>query len=211
MTAMRSVLLSSPFVAFLFCVGCGGQTTADTDGGVDASVDGAGDTASDVAIDTAIDFFSCAGPGECVLGYATCCGPCGIPKLSDYVSVNRSKAEDWAKKNCATPVPCPDCVVFDDKAFVAVCQAGKCGAIDVRTDPVTECATDTDCVLRTAECCECGGDVEHPIALAKKSVTAYTALVCKPGTGCPECAPSYPATYKAVCDPATKHCVAKKG
>lgn len=210
MAAMRTAILSSLLVASTGLLGCGGQTTAETDASTDASTDGAAD-GGDVAVDTAVDYFSCATAGECVLGYATCCGPCGVPKLTDYVSVNRARAEDWARKNCATPVPCPDCVVFDDKAFVAVCQAGKCAAIDVRTAPVTECAADADCVLRTAECCECGGDVDHPIAIAKKSLGAYAALVCKPDAACAECAPTYPATYKAVCDPTTKHCVAKKG
>lgn len=205
MSGMRSALLS----AFLFLVACGGQTTAEpTDGSTDGTTDAGSDVAVDTGTDTGVDYFSCVAAGDCVLGFNTCCGPCGIPKLTDYTAVNKAKAEAWAKKACATPIPCPDCVVWDERSLMAFCTAGKCTAVDVRTDPVSECATDADCVLRTAECCECGGDVAHPIAIARKSLSAYAGKVCPPDTGCTECAPVYPSTFRPACD-ATKHCVAQ--
>ncbi len=174
----------------------------------------AGDTGTttDTGFDTA-GFSGCTAAGQCSLALNGCCAPCGTPKLTDYTPIESKLAEAFRKKVCPDPsaVPCPRCATSVDKSLMAWCIGGACTAIDVRKDAVAECAVDGDCALRTSECCECGGDTANPIAIAVKKLSAYTDKVCAPGTPCADCAPTYPSSLKAVCDPTTKHCVVKGG
>jgi hypothetical protein len=154
-------------------------------------------------------FGACTGPGQCVLALKECCAPCGAPTLATYTPIQESSRDAHRKSVCPDPaaVPCPKCPTFIDKGLMSFCVAGACAPIDIRTHPFSACKSDADCTLRASECCECGGDVDQPIALARSSVAAYVNEVCKVGTACADCAPSYPADKKAVCDPTLKHCV----
>ncbi|MBI2391668.1 MAG: hypothetical protein HYV09_18915 [Deltaproteobacteria bacterium] len=190
---------------------CGGKTASDaSDASVDASVDGAADVAVDGPhLDAPPgDLAACTGPGQCVLSMNGCCGPCGFPSLADFTAVNEKNVAAFRKMTCPNPelVDCPGCPTSIDKSLMSFCQAGKCAPIDLRTHPLSACTTDADCVLRTSECCECGGDAANPITINQASRAGYEKEVCKPGTGCPECMPSYPA-IKPICDATTKHCV----
>jgi hypothetical protein len=91
--------------------------------------------------------------------------------------------------------------------LIATCDGEHCQAIDLKQDPITECVEDTDCRVRTADCCECGGnmDLYSLIAIAVSAEADYAALVCEPDAACPECAPEYPEEASAYCDE-TGHC-----
>lgn len=185
-------------------VACGGKTASDP--AVDASVDAAADgTPADAPPG---DLAACTGPGECVLSMNGCCGPCGFPTLADFTPVNEKNLAAFRKSTCPSPetVDCPGCPTLIDKSLMSFCQAGRCAPIDLRTHPFSACTTDADCVLRTSECCECGGDATNPITINQASRAAYEKEVCKPGTGCPECMPTYPA-IRPICDATTRHCV----
>lgn len=188
---------------------CGGRT--EDLGAADASTsDASGDVASDSkpADAPGPDLAACGGPGECVLATNGCCGPCGFPALSDFTAVNEKNVEAFRKLTCPNPedAVCPGCPTGIDKSLMAFCESGTCKPIDLRTHPFSMCDSDDDCVLRTSECCECGGDTSNPITINEASRSDYASVVCKPSTGCPECAPVYPAV-KPICDPTTKHCV----
>ncbi len=155
-------------------------------------------------------FQSCTGPGQCTLSFKGCCAPCGAPTLDDVQGVNREHTDEFFKFTCPEPVPCPKCALGLEPNLAAFCENKACKALDVRTDPVSACATDADCQLRYAGCCEgCGGGVEGLIALSTNELQTYTQQVCAPDTACPACAPQYPEGFAALCG-ADKHCAVKQ-
>lgn len=192
-------------------VGCGGKTTEGPPVTVtDTSV--SGDSVADTfpSGDTTPDFVSCSEPGTCVLASTTCCGVCGAPKITDVNAVNEKHVAAYNAAICPVPEPCPDCPSAIEPNLQAFCRGGRCSAVDVRADDLSSCATDGDCMLRYEACCECGASGDfNIIALARSKASAYTTERCKAMTACPECAPAYPATLRAVCDTATKHCAVR--
>jgi len=144
-----------------------------------------------------------------VLAANDCCGPCGAPQLGDVDAVNEDMLEEHFDEVCPDPnaEPCPDCPSAPNPFLVATCDGAHCQAVDLKQDPITECVENTDCRLRTADCCECGGNTDPwaLIAIAVDAEGAYSELVCDPDAGCPECAPVYPEEASAHCDE-TGHC-----
>ncbi len=102
-----------------------------------------------------------------------------------------------------------------DPNLTAVCRASQCSAIDIRTDAMTACQIDTDCVLRIGSvCCEpCSGGAPYElIALSQAGYVEYKNNQCRPGDGaCSKCVVLYPPGFAAKCDPTTKHCAVVKG
>ncbi len=204
-------------------VGCGGKTDdtgTTTDGGAtDASSDGAVvdapgvDTTPSVdgtpVVDTGGDDpTKCDGPGDCIVVPRTCCGFCGVASATDMIAVEPSHASSYRSSVCGPGTGCPDCAGRNDPFLQGFCVTGHCKAVDLHTDAMTGCATDDDCQLRYAACCEpCGAPSDGLLALRKDAVSTYRGLVCAPDATCPKCATSYPPGAKAVCDPPTKHCV----
>jgi hypothetical protein len=198
---------------------CGGRFTEDSpgDGGatVDAAVDGDG-----AAVDATPDLTACTGPGQCVLVPTGCCAACTRPTLDNQRAVRAERRALDRSLTCGpTPPTCPTCpsVVYDG-SIQAVCRSPdgaappRCVAIDVRTEPLSACKTDDDCMLRTAGCCaECAPSGFRPphenvIALARDARLAYQALVCRDGETCGlDCEYRHPAIH-AVCDRETNHC-----
>ena len=190
-------------------------------GWLDTSIDGEDDTGDDTADDTEDDvgedtddsdataphWSDCAVPSNCVLRANTCCGVCGQPELSDMDAVNEDRVDAHYDDVCPDPGPCPDCVQEYNPYLIASCQEQTCTGYDVRQEAFTECSVDSDCKLRTRECCECGGTTEPHmlIAVAKSGELEYRELVCDPDTDCPECLPVYPDNAEAVCNDAG-HC-----
>lgn len=198
--------MRSLFVSALLLVACGGKTAGDVPS--DASTSDTAATADAPRPDTAIDFASCSQPGTCALATNGCCGTCGTPKLADFTPINTARAAEFRAFTCTDPTPpCPGCATMEDPNLQAFCRGGRCTGVDIRTDALSMCTTDDDCALRYEACCECGASGDHTIiAIRRDKLGAYSTERCPPMTGCPECAPTYPAEMRAACDPATKHC-----
>jgi len=200
---------------------CGGKTLEV--GPADDSGTGS-DTASDSAATDSgvpVDWTSCTGPGQCALIAKTCCGSCGSPTTADMFAVRKGNESKYRDMVCG-PVPpgCPECAPYiADDSLQAWCQfgggsggggapAGKCTAIDVRTETVSACATDDDCILRHSSCCEpCEERRDDLVALGRSSVEAYRSKVCVGDETCYRCMSRYPVDARARCEPKTKHCV----
>jgi hypothetical protein len=171
-------------------VACGGATVATSaDGG---STD---------------DEQECGALFECALVHTRCCG-CGetaseVAAIAVRKLVGRS--DQCAGVACA---PCPEPPTpFTRNQFVAACRLDRCAVEDVRTNDLSACADDGDCVLDIAGCCACGPS--PLVALHRSQLGVYRQLACTAMTGaCPPCVPPPPTEWEAYCAP-TKHCAGR--
>lgn len=175
---------------------------------VDASyTDAARDADAADAADAA-SLGNCSQPGECALVSRTCCGVCGAPAVNDMASVRWDEIEAHRSSVCGGgPVPCPACATMTNPNLGALCRASQCAAVDVRTDSVSSCARDADCMLRYGlSCCEmCSGTDAMLTAFRKDALRDLTT--CAPNEGaCPPCVPTYPTGARARCNAQTRHC-----
>jgi hypothetical protein len=186
---------SLPFVLVALAAGC--SDSHGTDGGTDGAPDGGG------------DYSACTLSSECVVVPASCCGSCGAATRGDAIAVNMDELSAYRTSVCGEMMGCPACYMAQDPTLVATCDAGRCEVVDLRAEDLTSCMVDTDCQVRTHDCCECGGDVslEGLIALPLASYGDLMDLVCDEGSSepCPECAPVYPMEASGVCDD-DNHC-----
>jgi len=176
-------------IGALALVGCSDSHGAGGDGGGE---DAGGTSGLDL----------CETPDDCVVVPASCCGTCGEPTRGDAVALNRASASTYRDMACGDDFACPACAGMPDPTLLATCEANRCVVVDLQAHVSTECGSDADCRVRTADCCECGGatDPASMVAIAIDDAAAFEALVCGGDFGCPECAPAYPASYSAVCD-----------
>lgn len=159
-------------------------------------------------------YASCTAPGQCLVVPKTCCGRCGTPTLDDMVSVSIEKDSAYRSSVCGGgTIACPDCAGMDEPNLVAVCRSTKCSAVDLRSDGMSACQVDGDCLLRAGNgCCEpCSDPDPHSlIAVSQSGYSELRANLCRPGDGpCSRCLVQYPPGYAATCDQ-TKHCVVTK-
>lgn len=204
-------------VGLVMCVACGGSASDDGSGGTAGSGNGgsagsgadggtsaggnggssgnAGSSGSGQGGDAPTP---CMGPSDCVVVPISCCGQCGAATRGDAQALHKNDVAIQRTWTCGD-TGCPDCYMATDPNLLATCTAGKCALVDLQTTSATECTQNSDCRLRTNECCECGGaqDPEHLVAVSDYSIEQ---LVCDPGSGCPECAPAPPDYAEAVCD-----------
>lgn len=173
-------------VSLVLLTACSGSHSPGSDGG-------------------AVGYDECAMPTDCVVVPASCCGSCGAATRMDSVAVSRTRRDDYRTSVCGDDLGCPACFMEQDPTLVATCEAGRCGVVDVQLHAATECADASDCRVRAVECCECGATISPGTVIATSDPGAFEALVCDPGTGCPECAPIYPPEYQAFCE--TGRCV----
>ena len=143
---------------------------------------------------------TCTVPSDCVVVPASCCGSCGQPTRSDAIAIAADQQSAYRASVCGDDLGCPACFMEPDPTLLATCEAGRCVVVDLATHAATECTSSTDCRVRAAECCECGATITESTVVAVSDGAAFEALVCDPGTGCPECAPVYPDTFGATCD-----------
>ncbi|WP_437795931.1 BPTI/Kunitz domain-containing protein [Sorangium sp. So ce693] len=149
------------------------------------------------------DIGVCNAPSDCVLVSRGCCGACDTASAENFGAINRAGTKlDEIIKGCGG-VACGACPEVTEaerttQYFTATCEAGRCVVLDVRESPLTECAIDSDCVLRDGlGCCE-GCDGTGIVALSQSA--ELDALVCPAGMGaCPPCAPVFPDGMTAVC------------
>ncbi|WP_437588552.1 BPTI/Kunitz domain-containing protein [Sorangium sp. So ce1000] len=149
------------------------------------------------------DMGACASPSDCIRVAPGCCGGCDPADADAFRAINRASADLFeAVYGCGGAVcgPCQDVTEAERTAhyFTATCEAGRCVVLDVRESPLTECAVDSDCVLRDGlGCCE-GCDGTGIVALNQSA--DLNALACPADMGaCPPCAPVYPDGMTAVC------------
>jgi len=161
--------------------------------------------------EAAQDWTACTAPSECVFTIIDCCGPCGVPSLSDYDAVNADFVDEHYGAVCTDPDPiCPGCAVMPNPELITTCDAtGHCLGLDTGAEDLSLCTSNEDCRIRARDCCECGASMspENLIAIRTDSTAEYEDLVCDPDMGCPECAPEYPADVQAICDE-DGHCTA---
>jgi hypothetical protein len=196
---------------------CGGQVAGGSigDGATDANTTVHGDAATDSASGDAgtIPYsVTCSGPGDCVLEALSCCGACASATASSFTAVERGQESIFSTYECPTAEPCAPCTApFQDLNIEAFCQSGVCEVADVRTDAVSTCSVDSDCIPRAGSCCECPipPGPNAVVAIRGDQKDAYAAQVCAPGEVCPSCAAHYQVT--ASCDQASHHCVVSGG
>lgn len=150
---------------------------------------------------------ACSANSECTIAAKTCCGVCGKPALEDVDGVNQDQLEAHKQAVCPTPVACSACPTQSNPDLFATCAEATCKAVDVRSDPSSECSADDDCRLRVTACCECGGSTASfdLIALNRSKEAIYTKQVCDPMQACDLCLPVYPRDVEAHCA-ADGHC-----
>jgi len=143
----------------------------------------------------------CEDPSDCTVTPNTCCGECGDPTLEGSTAVNRDREAEFRDLLCADAGVCPECETGWNPSIVATCNAARCAAVEISRLPLAACTTDDDCVLRTRDCCECGGDtsIESLIALRPDGLIDYLGLVCDTGAICDDCLPSYPPEVQPAC------------
>lgn len=142
----------------------------------------------------------CVVPSDCVLVSVSCCGSCGAVVRGDAAAVNRAHADAHRAAACPDGAGCPACFAEQDPTLLATCDAGRCVVVDLQAHAATVCASSSDCRVRAVECCECGASITESTVVAISDPAALEALVCDPGTGCPECLPDYPDGFGATCD-----------
>jgi hypothetical protein len=148
------------------------------------------------------DWEACKSPGDCMLFATNCCGGyCSEEPITGWIPVNIASIGVVQNQYCSEPVGCPDCITFPHENYVGVCRADKCVAIDIRTDEVTSCQLDDECVLRFgSDCCEaCNSIIMELVAV--RADGKLQQQVCSPLSGaCPPCMPpDYPDGAKAQC------------
>jgi hypothetical protein len=165
--------------------------------------------------DASVDWGACDGPGQCVLLPAGCCGTmCEPTPLSQFVGVNAKYIGEYGKRcelvDCAPPacpVPPPGGPA-NVPFYTAVCQAGRCTAVDIRQNQLTACTDSTQCFLRWgAECCQiCGGGPASYGIVAFSKQADIQGTLCGSMFACDACAPpEFPDDVTAVCNQ-TGHC-----
>ena len=122
--------------------------------------------------------------------------------MSWFVAINGASTAAYQKTIPVCPCIVSQCAPVpigqaNTPNYYATCEAGRCQVKDVRTSPVSACAADTDCTLRSgATCCGCGN--ENLIAVSLK--VDVEAVFCPPDVRCAaDCASSVPAGVSAVC------------
>lgn len=145
---------------------------------------------------------ACEVPSDCVVTANTCCGECGEATFEGSTSVHEDALERYRDGLCEGDPICPACAQSDNPELVPTCAGGFCEVIDVGRTSLTECSSSDECRVRTVDCCECGGATDRGslIAIRADAEGLYADQVCDPGTGCPECLPTYPDDVSAVCD-----------
>ena len=84
---------------------------------------------------------------------------------------------------CAVP---PPGILSAQANFVALCQSGRCQAVDLRNSKFSECKTSADCELQygTGCCGGCGNEdliaVNPRPIFTTRSVVTSSLLACRP-------------------------------
>lgn len=199
---MRMTLLSA------FLIACSTSSEPGDGGASDAPRSDVPGLDAPTLTDTGFDAtgLECMEPNDCVLLPRSCCGSCGQPTRDDIDSVYVGLVDAQRAEACAEPVPCPDCEGIPDPTLLPDCSMSTCTFLDLNppsgpAPSLSACETSDDCVIRAAECCECGATIngQTVVALNREQRGFYDRYVCEDDIGCPECAPAYPDNIVAEC------------
>lgn len=149
---------------------------------------------------------ACTKSSDCAIAEKSCCSFCTTPTLDDVLAVNVESVTAYRESFCTgESPPCPMCVPAPANPTIhAMCVSGQCEAIDVRA--YAGCSADADCSVRTVDCCECGGDLDALIAISDP-MGYWSSPACSSTQACDACAPVYPESPRATCDPSLNVCV----
>ncbi len=140
---------------------------------------------------------SCKANSECVVVAASCCGTCGAATRDDILAIRADDIASHSAKACAGVAGCDDCYMVQDPNLVATCSGGACHVVDLLLKDETACTTDDECMLRTNDCCACGGDsTETGLVAVSGDITPF---VCDPSQPCALCEPLPPENATAEC------------
>ena len=146
------------------------------------------------------DFAACQAPSDCIVAPRSCCGSCGAPTRGDAVALAADRAADYRDAAC-DETGCPACApLFVDPTLVATCRDRRCELVDLREHEATACSDDSECRVRTPDCCPCGGDTSPGRLIGVSSENAYANLVCDPEQACDDCLPVYPDEVTLSCN-----------
>jgi hypothetical protein len=142
----------------------------------------------------------CTKHADCGAAQRACCAPCGMPTADAYIGIRL----DSPPPGICGPIGCPDCASWRDPAIYPICIDGQCAVGDLGA--AAACMTDTQCVVRTKDCCECMSDTSPPALMAVGAGFDGSPPWCT-NVGCPRCAGTpVPATATATCDGLSAHC-----
>jgi hypothetical protein len=150
---------------------------------------------------------ACNANSECVVTPIGCCGTCEPSTLESWIALNAASVSAYRESQMCDLVGCP--AVYcpppppteaTSTYFTAICEAGRCKALDLRTTPVTACDEPSDCSLRHGvRCCEACGDTPDDV-VAVSDEAALLELVCpSEPAACPPCVPVEPEGFASDC------------
>lgn len=189
--------------------GTGAAPTGGTAGtGGAANMTGGAGGSSGGAAGATSDWTICSTAGDCVLQPTGCCtSPCEPAPITAFTAVNSSKLSNYQQTHppcdCTEPA-CPS-VMPDERNrsnYLTVCEAGRCMVVDIRSTPLTACASDSECYLHNGTgcaCAVCSTSFDNLVAFSTKGNTAG-AVEMQCGGGCVD------APCPAGSAPATAYC-----
>jgi hypothetical protein len=120
-------------------------------------------------------------------------GSCGNAGLGAFRAVNRS-----APRPRPVCKPCQETPHRNDEVYgyYAVCELGRCKAVDVRHSSLSACHEDADCIVRAGtQCCEdCGGG----LVAVSRAAQSSRAFCDGDSTECAPCSPEKGAEAHCV-------------
>jgi len=197
---------------------CGGrESTLETtpgSGGASGGT-GAGGNSGAVATEAGTDDWTACSGRDCVLVPVKCCASCMPSSVVEYSAVNNRYEDAFRSQTCQGTVACGPCaapppdVLSAQANFVALCESGRCQAVDLRSSRFSECKAATDCELQYGTgCCDgCGNNdliAINPAANLHHEICGDIEPPCVPPQ--PYCITQRTGLPMAVCNATTGHC-----
>jgi len=141
---------------------------------------------------------TCNRATDCELRGAGCCRSCEPVAADSLIAVTHAAITPDCSGTC---VPCLPVEANEStgRYFMPGCVAHQCIVVDIRETAITECATNSDCELRTsATCCERCAPSGDPIAY-NKSIDQVAAFCGGAAQPCSFCLVQRPEGFSSAC------------
>jgi hypothetical protein len=159
LSVMHAALWSRLAAVSIALCACQPVTTISTDAGR-AQPDSAVPAADSAVptLDSAVPARAeCAAHTDCVLVGRGCCASCLPPTREQVLAVPKSKQSETQQAQCPGTVACGPCATDDPEPLspllVAACVAQRCQLLDLRSDEISVCERDSDCLPVSRSCC----------------------------------------------------------